>query len=248
MKSLLFLTLISNLLLAHSFNHFIIKNESVTLECKDVNYIKKISNYTADIDYTKEGANKMYQFTKNNVNKDLMLISNDKVIFKPIKITEPMGNKKLPKGEHSGMILHSETGNIDAFINTFKHCKNVIQYPKEKKVIQQKGTLNFNIGKEKLNFSCDDIKDIRGVAYKDFSFNLYFSKQGLEKVCKFTKNNINKNMDIFVDNNIVKKNITIDKSIGCDNDENNPYLIDSSFTTLDEIKMLLKSLCVDPYE
>ena len=233
-------------LLAHPINQFIIPNDSITLECKDVKKIKKINDFRVSVDYTQSGAKKIYDFTKQNVNKKLILIADDEIIFMNIRISEALGGKEIPKGEIIGISLSSKTGNIDKFVNTFKHCKNVIEYPKHTKKIPQDGTLDFRIGKNKLDFVCEDVKEVRGVAYKDFSFNFYFTKLGSNKLCKFTKNGVGKKMFIFLNNKAVQSNIKINEPIACDYKEDKAYLIESYFKTLEEIRSLARALCIDP--
>ncbi len=123
MKFLLILTLFIVSLSARIDNRFFVINDSMTLECKDVLKINKLSNKMVQIVYTNSGRKKINDFSSKNLNKEFSLIAENTVIFLDMKITKPLAANHItiPSIE-----FYSKEGKIDKFINSFKHCKNLL--------------------------------------------------------------------------------------------------------------------------
>lgn len=116
---------------ADSKNMFFIVKEPMSLECKDVNKLFQVNKHMVDITFNESGRIKFHTITKNNVNGKLGLIADGELIFINIRIAEAIGEKEILKdGEKATLFRGSfsaKKGNINKFINTFKHCKELVQ-------------------------------------------------------------------------------------------------------------------------
>jgi len=128
MRNLLILVLFLPIFsFSKSINTFFIIEDTLTLECKDVEQIIKRNDKRALVYYTEEGRKKIHFFTKKYKNKKLGLFADDSLIFMDILIGEPFTSVELPKGYTSSTSFYTNKGNIDKFINTFRHCKNLVK-------------------------------------------------------------------------------------------------------------------------
>lgn len=227
-------------LIAHPTNHFIIENDFISLQCEDLKSLKKISDNIVDIEYSKIGTKKMYDFSKNHFNKEMSLIADNTKIFTNLKILNILGEQEFSKNETSGITFYSENGKVDNFINTFKHCKK-INKAQDKDIPSQEGILSLKSKNEFININCEDVKKIRGVAFKDDKLKLYFTEKGITKFCKFNKNNINTEISVLLNNEKISSKL-IKKQIDCYKSDFTIIGIDS----INKIHALRKSLCINP--
>ncbi len=103
-------------------------------------------------------------------------------------------------------------------------------------------TLSLKTSSNKINFTCDDVDDIRGVYMKDLDVNIYFSEKGADKFCKFTSANVGKNMDIML-NNKITRSLTISEPIHCDFRAGDYTRM--TFNSIEELKELAKAFCME---
>lgn len=103
-------------------------------------------------------------------------------------------------------------------------------------------TLSFKTASSKINFTCDDVDDIRGVYMKDLDVNIYFSPKGADKFCKFTTANVGKKMDIIL-NDKITRSLTISEPIHCDFKSGDYSKM--TFNSIEELKELAKAFCME---
>lgn len=103
--------------------------DSITLECSDVNEIKKIDDSMAVFYYSDSGMTKIHNFTLKYQNKKFGLIANESVIFMNVLMRNPLGEKKenRKKGFWYPTTFTASNKNIDKFLDTFKECQGVIK-------------------------------------------------------------------------------------------------------------------------
>lgn len=100
----------------------------------------------------------------------------------------------------------------------------------------------WSTNNDKIIFKCSDVSKVYGIANHPNSVKIFLTKDGAEKICKFTKKHTNQKIKMLLNTKEINSGIKILEPINCDFKEN-VTSIRTNFNTQEDLRELAKALC-----